>query len=135
MMIPAIRGYYLFHPDSLNVLQQPAPMVITSFMVKGTNRFYGEDLGKFEKVMLDPSENHFSVEFASINFNRTGKQRYAYMLEGAGKEWTETYSRYAAYSNLAPGDYVFKVRAIGNSGQESVVGYCYVSYTRIRIYL
>ncbi|MBX3257869.1 MAG: histidine kinase [Chitinophagaceae bacterium] len=119
MMIPAIKGYYLFHPDSLNVPQQPAPMVITSFMVKGTNRFYGEDLGKFEKVMLDPSENHFSFEFASIDFNRTGKQRYAYILEGADKQWTSTYSRYAAYSNLAPGDYVFKVRAVGNSGQGS----------------
>ncbi len=119
MMIPAARGYFLFHPDSLNVPQQPAPMAITSFMVKGAYRFYGEDLGKYEKVMLDPSENHFSFEFASIDFNRTGKQRYAYMLEGADKEWTATYSRYAAYANLAPGDYIFKVRAIGNSGQES----------------
>ncbi|MBX2925249.1 MAG: histidine kinase [Chitinophagaceae bacterium] len=119
MMIPASRGYFLFHPDSLNVPQPPAPIIITSFMINGAHRFYGEDLGKYEKVMLDPSENHFSFEFASIDFNRTGKQRYAYMLEGADKQWIDTYSRYAAYSNLAPGDYVFKVRAIGNSGQES----------------
>lgn len=119
MMIPAIRGYYLFYPDSLNVPQQPAPMVITSFMVKGTNRFYGEDLGKFEKVMLDPSENHFSFEFASIDFNRIGKQRYSYMLEGADNEWIDSYSRYAAYANLSPGDYIFKVKAVGKSGQES----------------
>ncbi len=119
MMIPATRGYFLFHPDSLNIPQRPAPIVITSFMVKGAHRFYGEDLGKYEKVMLDPSENHFSFEFASIDFNRTGKQRYAYMLEGADKEWIATYSRYAAYASLAPGDYIFKVRAIGNSGQET----------------
>ncbi|MBX3240035.1 MAG: histidine kinase [Chitinophagaceae bacterium] len=118
MMISASRGYFLFHPDSLNVPQQPAPIIITSFMTKGAHRFYGEDLGKYQKVMLDPSENHFSFEFASIDFNRTGKQRYAYMLEGLDKDWTATYSRYAAYANLSPGDYVFNVRAIGNSGQE-----------------
>lgn len=119
MMIPATRGYYLFHPDSLNIPQAPSPMTITAFMTKGSNRFYGEDLGKFEKVMLDPSENHFSFEFASIDFNRTGKQRYSYMLEGADADWTDTYNRYAAYANLPPGDYTFKVRAVGNSGLES----------------
>ncbi len=119
MMIPATRGYYLFHPDSLNIPQLPNPIIITSFMVKGEQRFYGHDLGTHQKIMLHPSENQFSFEFASIDFNRNGKQRYSYMLEGQDKEWTDTYSRYAAYANLAPGNYIFKVRSIGNSAQPS----------------
>ncbi len=145
MVIGAIGGYYQFNPAALNKPDLTAPIVITSFTVKGLPRFYGTDLGIHHKIMLEPSENIFSFEFASINFNRTGKQRYAYMLEGFDKDWVHTYNRYAGYANLAPGNYVFKVRAIGNAGQDDsavialpilVTGYFYNTNTfRIAVVL
>lgn len=111
-------GYYLFDPAALDKLQRPTPILITSFNVNGQQRYYGSELGKTGRVELGPSENLFSFEFASIDFNKTGKQRYAYTLEGVDAGWNNTFNRSAGYANIQPGHYIFKVRAIGGTDQQ-----------------
>lgn len=111
-------GYYLFNPAALDKLQRPTPILITSFNVNGQQRYYGNELGTKGRVELGASENLFSFEFASIDFNKNGKQRYVYMLEGVDAGWNNTYNRSAAYTNLQPGSYTFKLRAIGGTNQQ-----------------
>ncbi|PVD51914.1 hypothetical protein DC498_12780 [Terrimonas sp.] len=115
MAVGTIKGYYTFSPAYLSQLRETAPILVTSFNVNGRQRYYGNELARNGKVVLDPSEKMFAFEFASIDFNRTSKQQYAYMLEGIDTGWTTTYNRYAGYSNLKAGNYIFKVRAVGNT--------------------
>lgn len=118
LSICSVKGYYSFNPEDLIRQQSPPPVIITSFTVNGHPRFYGQDLGKYGTIQLAPSENHFSFEFASIDYNKTGRQRYAYKLEGFDADWTNTHNRYAGYANLQPGNYVFKVKATGGLYKE-----------------
>lgn len=113
-----VSGYYMFDPVHIAQMQQPAPILITSFAVNGQLRNYTSELAAKGIVNLEPSENRISFEFASINFNNTGKQQYAYMLEGLDTKWAITYNRYAGYVNLQPGNYTFKLRAIGGADQQ-----------------
>jgi signal transduction histidine kinase/ligand-binding sensor domain-containing protein/DNA-binding response OmpR family regulator len=64
-------------------------------------------------IVLNHSENVFSIEFAALDFFNPSKLKYQYMLEGFDKEWVnaDNRTRKASYTNLNEGDYVFKVRA------------------------
>ena len=59
----------------------------------------------------------FSVGYAALNYLYPNQNKYAYMLEGYDTDWNDAGSRKEAfYTNLKPGDYVFRVRASNNDG-------------------
>lgn len=53
------------------------------------------------------------INYASLDFSSNHRTEYAYMLEGYNKEWMSNGPvTTATYTNLDPGKYVFKVKAI-----------------------
>ena len=78
-------------------------------LVKGANESV--------EIILKYSENYFSFEFSSLSFYNPAKNRYAYKLEGVDPDWVYSGSRrYAAYTNINPGHYTFKVKATNSDG-------------------
>ena len=69
-----------------------------------------------EKFTLPFSQNDISFEFAALHYSRPDKNRYEYMLEGYDKEWIRDNRRYASYTNLNPGDYIFKFKGSNRDG-------------------
>ncbi|MCK9206208.1 MAG: hypothetical protein M0P66_03775, partial [Salinivirgaceae bacterium] len=71
------------------------------------------------EVTLEYFEKVFTIEFAALNYTLPEKCRYQYMLVNFDNDWINTSSnrRFASYSNLDPGQYVFKVRASNNDGK------------------
>ena len=73
--------------------------------------------------MSFPSDQKlFNIRFAVINYLAGKRNQFVYKLEGFETEWN--YSRHvsfarASYSNLPPGEYVFKVKACNNNGKWS----------------
>ncbi|MCL3781123.1 hybrid sensor histidine kinase/response regulator [Prolixibacteraceae bacterium JC049] len=72
-----------------------------------------KDISYTEKLHLKPNENSFSFEFAALDYSNAEKVNYQYKMEGFDKEWQQTSSQYrfATYTNLSGGDYVFRVRS------------------------
>lgn len=61
--------------------------------------------------------NNISFEYIGICLTNPEKVKYKFMLEGYDKIWSpSTRETFARYSNLAPGDYVFKVISCNNEG-------------------
>jgi signal transduction histidine kinase/ligand-binding sensor domain-containing protein/DNA-binding response OmpR family regulator len=59
--------------------------------------------------------NHLQFNFIGLSYSNPLKVRYKYKLEGFDKIWSaETDKTDITYSNLPPGDYVFKVSACNN---------------------
>ena len=54
----------------------------------------------------------------ATNFAASKKNSFAYKLEGFNKDWvyTSNDNRIATYTNLEPGDYVFRCRTVDNKG-------------------
>ncbi len=70
-----------------------------------------------ESVELAADENSFSFELAALSFRRPDKNRFAYRLEGLEEQWVEAGSRrFASYTSVPPGDYVFRARAANADG-------------------
>ncbi|MBP7335485.1 diguanylate cyclase [Niveispirillum sp.] len=70
-------------------------------------------------VHLPPGNRRLTVEFALLDYAVTGTVRYAYRLDGFDTDWTtpEGESRLAAYTNLPPGRYTLRLRALAPDGQ------------------
>ncbi|NCU06049.1 MAG: hypothetical protein GXC73_18955 [Chitinophagaceae bacterium] len=64
-----------------------------------------------EEIDLRHDENFFTIGFAAINYKNPSGTWYAYKLDGVDADWKYTQNRFAGYTKLAGGNYVFHVKA------------------------
>jgi len=70
-----------------------------------------------EPVVLSHTDNYVAFEFAALDYTSPDKNDYRYMLEGFDTEWLNPgKQRRITYANLAPGNYLFRVKAANNDG-------------------
>lgn len=71
-----------------------------------------------KNVEFDYKQNIFSVSFASDNYNLPEKTQYMYKLEGFNNDWLTlpVGVHNVTFTNLAPGKYVLRVKAINSDG-------------------
>src|SRR6185436_12722459 len=116
------RGLNAFFPDSVHMNGYVPPVMITNFRIFDHSVFKKDTLFRKkifnnEVIQLPFRQNNFTFEFAALNYINPEKNQYAYKLEGYDKDWIHSESRrYAAYTNLDPGEYIFHVKAANNDG-------------------
>jgi ligand-binding sensor domain-containing protein/two-component sensor histidine kinase len=113
MFFGGINGLNYFYPDSVKVNQYIPPIIITSIKV-----FDKPLSGERDTVELDHSQNFFSFEFSALDYTNPIDNQYAYILEGFDYDWhyVDSKRRIANYTNLPPGDYIFRVCGSNNDG-------------------
>lgn len=112
-------GFNAFYPGSSN----RTPPYISIQDIKISNKSI-MDLGEFDSpnlielsdLSLSHNQNDLSFEFASIHFSRPDKNRLLYKLEGVDEDWQIGDRRFASYTNLDPGDYVFYLKGSNGDG-------------------
>jgi signal transduction histidine kinase/ligand-binding sensor domain-containing protein/CheY-like chemotaxis protein len=69
-------------------------------------------------IRLAADQSVFSLEFSALHFAAPQRNRFAYKLDGFDQAWvsTDASKRFATYTNLDPGSYVFRVRAANKDG-------------------
>ncbi|MCP4153027.1 MAG: hypothetical protein GY757_35170 [bacterium] len=107
-----ISGFNVFSPGIIKDNPHIPPVAITHFRVFNKKRALP---GK--GITLTHREYIFSIEFAALHFSDPGKNQYAYKMEGFDTGWRYSGTRqFATYTNLAPGNYLFKVKGSNNDG-------------------
>ncbi|MCU0427715.1 MAG: ATP-binding protein [Candidatus Kapabacteria bacterium] len=115
-----VQGYNTFHAQAVLAYKPSAlPVVLISFKVHDQTRAFTQPLAELKDIELAYNENEISFEFVALDFTGASKQiRYQYMLESFDRDWLVSGTRrYAAYTNLEPGEYRFRVKA--NNGANS----------------
>lgn len=75
------------------------------------------DISFSKNLILEPHQTVFSLDFVALEYQRPKNNRYAYYLEGFESDWNYVGNqRSVTYTNLSPGDYVFKVKASNSDG-------------------
>jgi signal transduction histidine kinase/ligand-binding sensor domain-containing protein/DNA-binding response OmpR family regulator len=122
------NGFNIFDPQRIVPDEKMAELVLTDLQVFNKTISAGEKLNghiilpraiaEAQEIELKYNENVFSIEFAALNLSSSEKIKYAYKLHGFNEEWlnADARTRKATYTNLDPGDYVFKVRAANRDG-------------------
>lgn len=117
LQVLTYSGYYSFDPVSLREKEKDSVITITSFRVKDKEYYYQQELKEQGRIRLGATENMFTFEFTVLDFSQSDNRQYAYMLEGFDKGWINAGSRrYASYTNIPGGNYVFKVKSLDTYG-------------------
>ena len=112
-----LNGFNAFYPERLSGNAVPPPVVLTAFRVFDQPRTFAGGLQNVDEIHLSSRENFFAFEFAALDFTDPARNQYAYRLEGFDPGWVYCGTRrYAGYTNLPPGRYVFRVKASNNDG-------------------
>lgn len=109
-------GFNRFDPEKLITNPVPPPVAITSFRLFDREVSL-DSLRTPDGLRLRPGDDFFSFEFAALDFGNPERNQYAYRLDGFDDDWVYSGSRrYAAYTNLDPGRYEFRVKAANSDG-------------------
>lgn len=111
------NGFFYFQADCLKDNTNIPPLMITDFKVR--NKEYGLDTSITEKkhISLKYHQNFFSFEFAALDYTDPQRNQYAYKLEGLDEDWIYSGTRrFANYTGIPSGDYVFRVKGANNDG-------------------
>ncbi len=117
MLFGGVNGFNIFHPDSVLDNHHVPSVAITGFKKFDQPFDLGADIAVLEEVRLDPGESVFSFEFIALEFTNPASNQYAYKMEGFDNGWIYCGTRREArYTNLDPGEYVFRVKGSNNDG-------------------
>jgi len=113
-----VTGMTSFMPSEVRDNPYPPAVMITDFLVFNRSRALGVAVNQARSVTLSHRDSAFALEFAALHYADPSRNRYAYQLEGFDSDWVEADAtkRYASYTNLDPGHYVFRVRASNKDG-------------------
>jgi PAS domain S-box-containing protein len=118
------NGLNAFVPENVRDDAYEPPVVITNFTILnrpvriGAGSVLERAIPFVESLTLPHEHNVFSFEFAALSYANAHKNRYRYRLEGFDTAWNEADSRrrLATYTNLDPGEYVFRVQGSNSDG-------------------
>jgi signal transduction histidine kinase/ligand-binding sensor domain-containing protein len=98
-----------FDPDViLSNTRKQFPIYIDEIIVNG-QYYKGDD---FTTISFLPSQNNLQFRFIGLDINSGRDIEYSYQLTSADKDWIYNGNiQTASYTNLAPGHYIFVVRA------------------------
>lgn len=121
------EGINYFNPNEIKKAEKAPSLYFSDFKLFNLSVKPNEDASPLTKVIsqtkeitLNYTQSVFTIEYVGINYNYSKKNQYAYYLEGFEKDWNYVgNNRTATYTNLAPGNYVFKVKSANADGSWS----------------
>ncbi len=118
-----MNGYNKVDPRAVKVDPNKPRIVITDLKLFNkiispeNNPILERSISELDTLVLDYFENVITLDYVAVDYSEPYKNQYAYMMEGFETEWNNVGKlRTATYTNLAPGTYVFKVKASNGDG-------------------
>ena len=119
LVFGGVGGLTVVHPAQIALRRFEPQLLVSGIAVGGRALAATPQPGmSAAPIVVRPEANSFQVEFAATDYTAPQSLRYAYRLEGYDGDWTvvDASKRMAAYTNLAPGDYVLRVRGTDRAG-------------------
>ena len=119
-----INGFNCFYPGAIRANAFIPPVYITGFQLSNRKMEPGTegspltaDISLTKDIRLSYRQSTFSFTFSALNYTTPENNQYAYRLEGLDTAWNYVGKESkATYTNLGPGEYVFRVKASNNDG-------------------
>jgi len=123
----SVNGLTAFRPDDIRENSYAPQVLITDFQIFNKSVGVGKGPDGFElkqqiqdtkALTLSYLHSVFSIEFAALHFGDPLRNKFVYQLEGFDKTWIDADAtrHFATYTNLDPGNYVFRVKAANKDG-------------------
>jgi ligand-binding sensor domain-containing protein len=123
LLFGGTNGFNIFDPSTIKDNTFVPPVYITDFKLFNRSAAIGENevlktsVLFTKEINLTHDNNMFSFDFTALNFQQPEKNQYKYKMEGFQEDWIDVGTdRKAPFTNLDPGEYVFRVIASNNDG-------------------
>ena len=124
MYFGSVKGLISFKPAEFITNTFTPPVYITGFQVGNLELAVDKDGSPLKKsiiltdhITLDHYKSSFSIDFSALSYTSPGTTEYAYKMDGLYEQWTYIKTNRKAYfTELPPGNYVFRVKAANSSG-------------------
>ncbi len=122
MLFGGINGFNSFYPRKIKDNTYQPDVILTDFKIFGESAEIGAPnsplqihVSEQKQLELSYKDKAIQFEFVALNYTNSEKNEYAYILENFEKKWNYVGTRrFASYTNLPPGEYVFRVKASNN---------------------
>lgn len=112
-----VEGANRFHPNQVVIPKPTAPFTFTGYAIGDESELHSLIGSAFKPLVLDPGNNNLTVEFAILDFFKTGTGKTAYRLLGDDSAWVDLGGdQRITFRQLAAGDYRLQVRATDRWG-------------------
>jgi ligand-binding sensor domain-containing protein/serine phosphatase RsbU (regulator of sigma subunit) len=123
-----INGFNVFDPAEIGNNPVVPEVVLTDLQLYNRSISVGEEIdgrvlldrpmAMTEHLVLSHSDDVITIEFAALHYTVPGKNLYAYRMEGFSDDWVHVDAdrRFATFTDLRPGLYVFSVRGANSDG-------------------
>jgi signal transduction histidine kinase len=123
MFFGGVNGLTAFYPNQLADNTTPPEVAIVdlklfneSILTTGAVKL-DRPLDEEQEITLDYSQKEVALDFVAFHYADPGKNTFAYKLEGFNDDWVYVgQQRTATFTNLAPGQYDFRVKAANSDG-------------------
>jgi len=124
LLFGGVNGINRFFPKALQFSSTPPQIFIVGLKVNYLPARLSQAGNKLAapveylpQLELDYASNNLSFEFAVMDFTDPEKNQYRYQLLPIEKTWVPAHvERFAHYTHLAPGTYVFRVQGSNSVG-------------------
>jgi signal transduction histidine kinase/ligand-binding sensor domain-containing protein/DNA-binding response OmpR family regulator len=127
LYIGGVNGFNSFFPDKISQFPYNPPLVLTNLQIFNKTVEVAknssdpsplkQDISVTRYVTLSHDQSIISLEYASLDYLSPSKKKYAYILENFDKNWNYVGDKNTAvYTNIPPGNYIFKVKSQSSEG-------------------
>ena len=117
------QGSFSFDPSAIAVNKNTPPLVLTSLKLYNNEVTTGDSTGllvqplwKTKEITFRHDQDIFTLDFALLDYVRSGQNKYAYKIDGIDRDWNHVGTPSATYTNLPSGTYTFMVKAANGDG-------------------
>jgi len=127
MFFGGVNGITVFFPEQIQDNPIPPSTAIVGLSLFSRPVIHGQEVDgrillnvpitEVTDLKLSYQDKVVTFEFAALHFALPERNRFAYRLEGFEHEWNEVGDRrFATYTSLPAGDYVFRVKSSNADG-------------------
>ncbi len=127
LYIGGVNGFNSFFSDQISQAAYNPPLVLTNLQLFNKTVLVAknandpsplkQDISETRSITLSHDQSVISIEYAALDYLSPSKKRYAYIMEGFDKSWNYVEDKNTAvYTNIPPGNYVFKVKSQNSAG-------------------
>jgi signal transduction histidine kinase/ligand-binding sensor domain-containing protein/DNA-binding response OmpR family regulator len=119
ILFGSTNGMLAIYPENIEKSQYAPPVYITNFQLsnrdvdfRDNNAPIQSSIEGLEAISLAHNQSSFSFEYTALSYFAPLQNEYRFILENFDDDWNEVGNqRKATYTNIPPGNYVFKVKA------------------------
>jgi ligand-binding sensor domain-containing protein len=124
ILLGGTNGLDAFVPTEIKINHEQVTVVLNDFRIFSKTVPVGvpgsplkQSITGTKQIVLTARDEIFSIGFVALSFVNSNKCKYMYKLEPFEKDWNQVgLERKANYTNIKPGDYIFKVKASNEDG-------------------